>query len=91
MTDFTPKTYMDLSKIVIWHRKRGKISQQMLADLAGVSRTAVQRLECGATPVQIDTLLKVLNILNIEMSYSSPLMQDCIYALLKDSSESEDA
>lgn len=87
MNNFAPKTYADLSKMLIWHRKRGKISQQMLADLSGVSRTAVQRLESGATPVQIDTLMKVLNILNIKMLYSSSLMGSYIDALPKDSSE----
>ncbi len=75
--------------MLIWHRKRSKISQQMLADLAGVSRTAVQRLECGVTPVQIDTLLKILNILNIEMSYTSPLMESYIETIAKHSNESE--
>lgn len=60
--------------MLIWHRKRSKINQQMLADLAGVSRTAIQRIESGKTPIQIDTLSKILNVLNIEASYSSPLM-----------------
>ena len=89
MNNFPPKNYADLSRMLIWHRKRSKISQQMLADLAGVSRTAVQRLECGVTPVQIDTLLKILNILNIEMSYTSPLMESYIETIAKHSNESE--
>jgi HTH-type transcriptional regulator/antitoxin HipB len=91
MNNFTPKTFAVLSKMLIWHRKRSKMSQQVLADLAGVSRTAVQRVECGITPVQMDTLLKILNILNIEMSYNSPLMQSYIETISKHSSESEDA
>ena len=74
MTNFTPGCYEDLSKMLIWHRKRSKITQQSLADMAGISRTAVQRLESGTVPVQIDTLEKALTVLNIKMSYSSPLM-----------------
>ena len=60
--------------MIVWHRKRSKITQQMLADLADISRTAVQRLESGIAPVQVDTLWKVLNVLNIKMGYSGPLM-----------------
>lgn len=71
---FSPKNYSELSEMIIWHRKRSKITQQALADLAGISRTAVQRLENGTAPVQVDTLWKVLEILNIKISYSSPIM-----------------
>lgn len=74
MTDFIPKSYGELSEMIIWHRKRSKVTQQMLADLADVSRTAVQRLESGVAPVQVDTLWKVLRVLNIKMTYSGPLM-----------------
>lgn len=76
--NFTPKSYEDLSKMLIWHRKKSKINQQTLADLAGISRTAVQRLEKGTVPVQVDTLWKVLEILNVKMSYSSPIMTQYI-------------
>lgn len=78
MMNFTPKSYEDLSKMLIWHRKKSKINQQTLADLAGISRTAVQRLEKGTVPVQVDTLWKVLEILNVKMSYSSPIMTQYI-------------
>ncbi len=78
MTYFTPESYQVLSKMLVWHRKRSKITQQTLADLAGISRTAVQRLENGTAPVQMDTLWKILKILNIKMSYSSPIMTQYI-------------
>ncbi|MBY0281678.1 MAG: helix-turn-helix domain-containing protein [Alphaproteobacteria bacterium] len=71
---FSPQSYKELSKMLVWHRKKSKITQQTLADLAGISRTAIQRLENGTAPVQLDTLWKVLEILNIKMSYSSPIM-----------------
>ena len=74
MIDFPQNMYEDLAKMVVWHRKRGKITQQMLADLAGVSRTAVQRLESGAAFVQVDTLWKILKVLNIKTNYTGPLM-----------------
>ncbi|MBP9829100.1 MAG: helix-turn-helix transcriptional regulator [Proteobacteria bacterium] len=76
--NFTPKSYEGLSKMLIWHRKKSKINQQTLADLAGISRTAVQRLEKGTVPVQVDTLWKVLEILNVKMNYSSPIMTQYI-------------
>lgn len=73
--NFSPQSYKELSKMLIWHRKKSKITQAMLADLAGISRTAIQRLENGTAPVQLDTLWKVLEVLNIQMSYTSPIME----------------
>ncbi|MBS0185491.1 MAG: helix-turn-helix transcriptional regulator [Proteobacteria bacterium] len=66
----------NLAQILKGHRKKAHISQQMLADMAGVSRTAIQRLEESVLKVQLDTLLKVMNILNITLELSSPLLEE---------------
>ena len=66
----------NLAQIVKWHRKKAHISQQRLADMAGVSRTAIQRLEDGIFKIQMNTLLKILNILNISLELSSPLLKE---------------
>jgi transcriptional regulator with XRE-family HTH domain len=46
-------------------RKRGTMTQQELADKAGVSRTVVQRVEAGKS-VEFESLLKIAKALKVE-------------------------
>ena len=64
-----------LANMAIWHRKKSKMSQQDLALAANVSRTAVQRLENGQLTIQLDTLLKIFNVLNIQITFEGPLIE----------------
>lgn len=65
-----------LANMAIWHRKKSKMSQHDLALSANVSRTAIQRLEKGQLTIQLDTLLKIFNVLNIQVTFESPLMEN---------------
>ena len=62
-----------LKDLVREHRKRSGLSQAELAKLAGVGKTVVFDIEHGKESVQFDTLLKILRVLNISLSFSSPL------------------
>lgn len=64
-----------LPKAIRFHRKKGGLSQAGLAKLAGVGKTVIFDIEKGKQTVQMDTLLKVLQILNISMLFQSPLME----------------
>jgi len=68
------KTEQNLASVVRYHRRRAGLSQEALAKLAGVGKTAVFDLEKGKATVQLDTLRKVLRVLNITMTLESPLM-----------------
>lgn len=48
-------------------RKRGTMTQQELADKAGVSRTVVQRAESGKS-IELESLLKIAHALKVEPS-----------------------
>jgi HTH-type transcriptional regulator / antitoxin HipB len=65
---------MEISKIVKFHRKLGHLTQAELALLAGVGKTVIFDIEKGKPSVRLDTLLKVLHVLNIKLEFSSPLM-----------------
>ncbi len=68
-TNFLP----DLVAAVRLHRKRAGLTQAQLARLAGVGKTVVFDVEKGKRTVRLETLLKVLDVLNIRLEWQSPL------------------
>jgi len=68
------KTDQEIASLIKFHRKKSGLSQGALAKLAGIGKTAVFDVEKGKTTIQLDTLRKVLRILNITMRFESPLM-----------------
>ena len=67
-----------LSEIIKKHRKAAGLSQIQLAEMAGVGKTVVFDLEKGKETVQLDTLRKILLVLNIKVELKSPLMHKFI-------------
>lgn len=65
----------NLAKTIHYFRKQSGLTQQQLAQLAGVGKTAVFDIEKGKSTVQLNTLLKVLNILNIKVRLETPFKQ----------------
>ena len=72
-----------LSDIIFFHRKQSGLTQQELAELAGVGKNLVYELENGKQSVRLENLLKVLRVLNIELDFQSPLRD----AFLKDAGD----
>ena len=64
-----------LYKIIRFHRKQSGLTQKGLADLAGVGKTVIYDIENGKETVQLDTIKKVLAVLNIKIKFDSPLMK----------------
>jgi len=67
-------TPADIAKQVHECRKRSGLSQNELAKLAGVGKTVVFDIEKGKATVQLNSLLKVLDILNIKMIFDLPFI-----------------
>ena len=63
-----------LGRMVRFHRKKAKLSQEGLAKISGVGKTVVFDIEQGKESIRLSTLVKILNTLNITISFSSPLM-----------------
>lgn len=63
-----------LSVIIKMHRKAAKLSQIQLAEMAGVGKTVVYDIEKGKETIQLATLRKILNVLNIKIELVSPYM-----------------
>ena len=65
-----------LANVIRTHRKAAKLSQLQLAEMAGVGKTVIFNIEKGKETVQLDTLRKILNVLNIKVQLISPLMNN---------------
>jgi y4mF family transcriptional regulator len=66
----------ELATIIKRHRKAANLTQLELAELAGVGKTVVFDIEKGKETVKIQTLRKILKVLNIEMRFTSPLLDN---------------
>ncbi len=64
-----------LANIILFHRKRSGLTQVELAEMAGVGKNMVYELEKGKQSIQLDNILRVLQVLNIELTFQSPLRE----------------
>jgi HTH-type transcriptional regulator / antitoxin HipB len=62
-----------LGSYIRLHRKQSGLTQAKLAEMIGVGKTVIYDLEKGKETVQLSTLLKILNGLNIKVRLESPL------------------
>lgn len=64
-----------VAELILFHRKRSGLTQLELAEMAGVGKNMIYELENGKQSVRLDNLLKVLQVLNIELDFQSPLRE----------------
>lgn len=62
----------EIADLVYYYRKQTGLSREELARLAGVGKTVIYDIEKGKESVRLNTLLKVLDILNIRMRFETP-------------------
>lgn len=62
----------EIAKMVHYYRKHSGLSQQELAKLAGVGKTVIFDIEKGKETVRLNTLLKILDVLNIRIKFEPP-------------------
>ena len=63
-----------LAEIIKMHRKAAGLSRAQLAEMAGVGKTVIYDIEKGKESIRLNTLQKVLKVLNIKIELTSPLM-----------------
>jgi len=68
----------EFTEAIKLHRKAAKLSRIQLAELAGVGKTVIYDIEKGKETVRLDTLKKILKVLNIKIVLTSPLMDNLI-------------
>ncbi len=67
-----------LADVLRKHRKAAGLSQLELAEMAGVGKTVVFDLEKCKETVQLNTLRKILSVLNITVQLTSPFMNQVL-------------
>ena len=60
-------TEKEIGNYVRYYRRLKQLSQENLAKSAGLSRTSIQRLEAGIDGTSLGVLLKVLDVLNLDI------------------------
>jgi HTH-type transcriptional regulator / antitoxin HipB len=65
-----------LADVIKMHRKAAKLSRDKLAEMSGVGKTVIYDIEKGKETIQLDTLRKILGVLNIKIELTSPLMDN---------------
>jgi len=61
-----------IGEMIRYYRKKSGLSQQALAEFAGVGKTVVFDIEKGKETIQLNTLLKILDVLNIRLKLEPP-------------------
>jgi HTH-type transcriptional regulator / antitoxin HipB len=67
--------FQEFADIIRTHRKAAGLSRAQLSEMAGVGKTVIYDIEKGKQTIQLDTLLKILKVLNIKFELKSPLMK----------------
>ncbi len=67
-----------LASVIRKYRKAAGLSQLRLAEMAGVGKTTVFDIEKGKETVQIDTLRKILSVLNIKVHLTGPIIDQIV-------------
>jgi HTH-type transcriptional regulator / antitoxin HipB len=65
-----------LKELVHFHRKQSGLSRKQLAEIAGVSETVIYYLEKGKVTLQWNIVTAILQALNINLTFQSPLMAE---------------
>ena len=64
----------NFSEVISFHRQDAKMSRRELAALSGVGKTAIYDVENGKETVRLSTVLALAKALNIQINFTSPLM-----------------
>jgi len=62
-----------LGQMIRRHRQAAGLTRAQLANFSGVGKTAIYELECGNLALSLQRWLRILEVLNLRVTYHSPL------------------
>ncbi len=74
MVKINRENIAELGEVILFHRKKAGLSRLALAEAADVGKTVIYDIEHGKPGVRLNTLMKILNVLNISLKLDSPIM-----------------
>jgi DNA-binding XRE family transcriptional regulator len=69
---FEKSFYLAFGRMLAVARRKRRISQEMLAEELGLSRTSITNIEKGRQPVQLHTLYVIARLLSIDLKELLP-------------------
>lgn len=66
---------IEIGEMIQYFRKKAGLTQRELAMIAGVGKTVVFDIEKGKETVQLNSVLKILMVLNIKLKFETPFAQ----------------
>jgi HTH-type transcriptional regulator / antitoxin HipB len=75
-----------IGAIVKYHRKKSGLSQIDLAELAELGKTVIFDIEHGKETVQLNTIKKVFQVLNIKLKLEGPFVKEFMEQLKNEKS-----
>ena len=67
---------IELGRIVRYHRKRAGLSRKELSALSNVSQSVIYEIERGKTTVKMNSVMKLLHALNLNLDISGPFVAE---------------
>ncbi len=71
LTTYKARSLRELTAAFCDLRKGMKVSQSELSSLTGISQSKISAFESGKVAIQLDTFLKILNALDLELIIQS--------------------
>lgn len=65
--------YRDLGKLVRAHRRKRKLSQAVLAQQVGHTRTSITNIEAGRQRIPLDVLFSIASVLQVDLRELLPV------------------
>lgn len=78
---------LEIGRVVRVHRDKAGLSRRALAEVAGVSESAIYSVEAGTPGVRLETLLKLFAVLNIRLRLEGPFAQEAVQAAEPDEAD----
>lgn len=81
---------LDIGRLLKTTRKSKRLTQEQVADLAGISRPRYREIEAGSSSARTTTLINIARALGLELMLIPQAMMPAVDALLRPHDDLED-
>ena len=81
---------LDIGRLLKTTRKSKRLTQEQVADMAGISRPRYREIEAGSSSARTTTLINIARALGLELMLIPQAMMPAVDALLRPHDDLED-